>query len=202
MAGFNVPPIDRLKSTLATSGLQDQNQALYQTIWLIIEWMRQFQIQVTGTSSAGGGGGGGGLLNQSFITANNDTATLPNSLQLIAGANITITIGPGQITIASTAESIVNNNVFQNLEILTADLELQFNRRNGRTSIYGRFSADQIGAPIIMVQQPHRDASDGLVTFSAEIISTRTMHVYWQAPNGAPRKVRVNYLIGESNVSD
>lgn len=41
-------------------------------------------------------------LSQTFITANNESSTLPNSQQLIAGNNITLTSGTNSITIATS----------------------------------------------------------------------------------------------------
>lgn len=198
----NTPPIDRLLALLQITQLQSRDPALFQVIDLIIKWMRQFQIQVTGTSTTSGGGGGGGILNQSFITVNNDTATLPNSFRLIAGDNITLTLGVNTITISATPiQEVTEINNFLN-EFHTAKLDLKSGIKNGRTSIYGRFTSNQVGAPVIMVQQPSRDSDMSLVTFACEVISSRTMHVFWQAPNGAPAKVDVTYIIGEADGSN
>jgi hypothetical protein len=203
MAVFNTPPIDRLLTLLQVTQLQSRDPALFQVIDLIIKWMRQFQIQVTGTSGGGGGGGGGGgLVNATYITYTDQTALLPNSKQLIAGDNVTLTIvGDTLVVSATPVQSVTNINNFLN-EFYEARLDLKQGRRNGRTSIYRRFTNEQVGAPVIMVEKPGRDSDMSLVVFSADIVSTRTMHVYWQAPNGAPSQVDVTYLIGEANGSN
>ena len=78
--------LDRLKTILVQSDLQRTNNPLYQVIWNLLEAVRAIQNNVTVIS--GGGGGGGGLANQSFITKDNDQATLPFSRQITAGTNI------------------------------------------------------------------------------------------------------------------
>jgi hypothetical protein len=60
------------------------------------------------TNSTGGTTDAGSVfasLNQTFITANNESSTLPNSQQLIAGANISLTPGTNSITIAASGSS-------------------------------------------------------------------------------------------------
>jgi hypothetical protein len=81
--------LDRLKSQLLTSGLQQENFALYQVINQLIDFLRG---EITATQSAisggsGGGGGGIGLLGATYLTKNKEVG-LPNSLQEIAGAGI------------------------------------------------------------------------------------------------------------------
>jgi hypothetical protein len=78
--------IDRLKASLLTSGVQQQNNALFFVIDQLINAVRD---SLTGVQTiTGGGGGGGGILGQTFATVNNDQATLPNSRQLWPGAGI------------------------------------------------------------------------------------------------------------------
>ena len=60
------------------------------------------------TNSTGGTTDAGSVfatLSQTFITANNESATLPNSQQLIAGANITLTSGTNSLTISTSGAS-------------------------------------------------------------------------------------------------
>lgn len=78
-------PIDRLLSQLNTSGLSQKDNPLFQIISELIKAVRDVTVSSSGGS---GGGGGGGLANQSFITYGSDTATLPNSLQLIPGQGL------------------------------------------------------------------------------------------------------------------
>lgn len=79
--------IDRLKAQLLTSGLSQKDQPLFQIINTLIDAVRQAFGEiatVTGSSS----GGGGGIAGQSFVTTNDDTGTLPNSFQIMAGNGI------------------------------------------------------------------------------------------------------------------
>ena len=60
------------------------------------------------TNSTGGTTDAGSVfasLSQTFITANNESSTLPNSQRLIAGANISLTPGTNSITIAASGSS-------------------------------------------------------------------------------------------------
>ena len=60
------------------------------------------------TNSTGGTTDAGSVfasLTQSFVTVNNETATLPNSQRLIAGANISLTSGTNTLTIATTGSA-------------------------------------------------------------------------------------------------
>jgi hypothetical protein len=79
--------LDRLKSQLLTSGLQQENFALYQVINQLIDYVRGNTITTQSTISGGGGGGGVGLLGATYLTKNKEVG-LPNSLQEIAGAGI------------------------------------------------------------------------------------------------------------------
>jgi hypothetical protein len=65
------------------------------------------------TNSTGGTTDAGSVfasLSQTFITANNESGTLPNSQQLIAGANISLTPGTNSITIATSGSAGSLNN--------------------------------------------------------------------------------------------
>ena len=60
------------------------------------------------TNSTGGTTDAGSVfatLSQTFITKNNESATLPNSQQLIAGANIALTYGTNNVTISTSGAS-------------------------------------------------------------------------------------------------
>lgn len=80
--------LDRLKSQLLTSGLQQDNSALFQVINQLIDYLRQ-TVDSTNQALSGSGGGGSpaGLLDASYLTKNKEGG-LPNSLQTIAGAGI------------------------------------------------------------------------------------------------------------------
>lgn len=86
--------IDRLKAQLLTSGLSQQNQALFQVINLLIDATRQALFnsqQITG-----GGSGGGGLLGGTFLTSADETGSLPQSRQVLPGSGIQFQDTPGR----------------------------------------------------------------------------------------------------------
>ena len=76
----------RLYSALLNTGLQIKDNPLYQVIYQLINAVSKLTVAVFGSVS---GSGSGGLATQSYITVNNDSATLPNSRQLLAGLNVT-----------------------------------------------------------------------------------------------------------------
>ena len=61
-----VPDLQKLKSILLTSGLQKDNQPLYQVIWSLIDFVARGQSLLEGqiTSISGGGGGGSSSITQ------------------------------------------------------------------------------------------------------------------------------------------
>lgn len=85
--------LSRLKSQLLTSGLQKKDNPLFQVINQLIDavtgntdGLNINSNSITPTDVA----------NQSFLTKNNNTATLPNSLRVIAGQGIQFQDSPGQ----------------------------------------------------------------------------------------------------------
>lgn len=94
--------IARLKSALLTSGLSQQNNALFQVINQLID-------ATSGTAAAtetimgtsGGSSGGGGLTAPTYLTADPEILTLPNSKQLIAGPGIQFNDISGRRTISA-----------------------------------------------------------------------------------------------------
>jgi|PlaIllAssembly_1097288.scaffolds.fasta_scaffold00172_8 hypothetical protein len=80
--------LDRLKSQLLTSGLQQENFALFQVINQLIDFLRN-EVAATEAAISGssGGGGGAGLLGATYLTKNKEVL-LPNSLQVLPGAGI------------------------------------------------------------------------------------------------------------------
>ena len=88
----------RILSHLLNTGLQNKDNPLYQVIRELIDL-------ITSISSSIGlsGSSGSGLTDQSFVTVNNDTATLPSSRQLVAGIGISLsTTTAGQIGVFSS----------------------------------------------------------------------------------------------------
>lgn len=100
----NVTPeaIARLKSALLTSGLSQQNNALFQVINQLID-------ATTGTAAAtatilgtpGGGSGGGSITGATYLTTDSEILTLPNSKQLVAGPGIQFNDVSGRRTISA-----------------------------------------------------------------------------------------------------
>jgi hypothetical protein len=96
------PTLDRLKSQLLNSGIQQKNSALYQVIDQLIDALRQ-TVEAT-IVSTGGGSGGGGVLTQPFITWTNATGVLPNSKQLVAGPGIQFNTAGNRLIVSSSGQ--------------------------------------------------------------------------------------------------
>lgn len=82
-----VRQLDILRSQLLTSGLQQKDTPLWQVIDQLIQAVRAGFGDVEGVIGTGGGGGSG-LGSATYLTKNNETATLPNSLQVLPGQGI------------------------------------------------------------------------------------------------------------------
>lgn len=75
---------------------------------------------IEGPGIIGGGGGGGAPATATFLTATDQTATLPNSRTLTAGANITLDAAtPGVLGIAAVVGGTVTSIVLQGPESLS-----------------------------------------------------------------------------------
>lgn len=77
--------LNKLLTTLNTSGLQQSNPPLYQVIKELIGAVLQ---SANGTIQITGGGGGGPLSDQHYLTHQNDLVALPQSRQLLSGDNV------------------------------------------------------------------------------------------------------------------
>jgi hypothetical protein len=117
--GDRTKAYDRLVTALTNSRIATENNALYQTIYGLIKQsskdtgeidtaIKTIEAQIPG----GGSGGGGGIApaNQTYLTLNPETATLPNSKQLVAGANITLTSIGNTLEISSTGGGSVSTH--------------------------------------------------------------------------------------------
>jgi len=80
-----LPPLDRLKSVLRQSGIQQTNQPLFQVIDQLINWARDAQVELNAQVQASAAS----VEDGTFLTTGNDIVTLPNSKQLLAGIGIT-----------------------------------------------------------------------------------------------------------------
>jgi len=77
--------LNKLKSTLLTSGLSQTNQPLFEVINRLIQAIIDSNVGVVEIT---GGSGSGGLANQPYLTHQNALADLPSSRQLLAGDNV------------------------------------------------------------------------------------------------------------------
>lgn len=113
----------RLYTQLLNTGLAIKDNPLYQLIRELIDALSKITGSV-GTTTIGSGSAGA-LVNQSYITANNDTAILPNSRKLVAGTDIAFDITiPGQMTLNSSFVekewSVLTNGNVINPELIFA----------------------------------------------------------------------------------
>lgn len=92
---------DRLYTQLQNTGLAVKDNPLFQLIRELIKAVSSITGSV-GTVTIGSGSSGA-LVNQSYVTINNDTGILPQSRQLVAGTDISLDISiPGQMSINFT----------------------------------------------------------------------------------------------------
>lgn len=80
--------LQRLITTLNTSGLQQSNQPLYQVIKQLINFVLTFE-QSTTTVTTSTGSSAAALYTKTYLTSTDETGTLPNSRELLAGTNVT-----------------------------------------------------------------------------------------------------------------
>lgn len=97
--------LQRLKSVLNTSGLQQKDPALYQVIVNLLEAVQAIQNNVT--TITGGAGGGGSLANKSYVTIENELATLPFSRRVVAGNGISFNNDGQRLIISSVPQFLV-----------------------------------------------------------------------------------------------
>lgn len=88
---------------------------------------------------------------------------------------------------------------FVKAQVGTADVDLP-QRRGGQFIIDGHFATSQIGAPVIVTQGVNPWSADEaefcIVSFVGQVLSERTLRVFWSASNLPPRRVRIHYIIG------
>jgi len=94
MANRRLTKLDNLKNTLATSGISIKNNALFQTIDQLIGAVKELQSFVQA------GGGSTDLSGVTVLTENNEQVTLPASVQLLPGDNVSFDNSiPSQLTV-------------------------------------------------------------------------------------------------------
>lgn len=109
---IEVKSLDRLKFQLLVSGIQQSNQPLYQVIVQLINTLRQV---VDETNTEISGGGSGSVSGGSYVTIEDEQATLPNSKQISAGNGISFNINGKKI--------IINASMLQELDAFDNDIE-------------------------------------------------------------------------------
>lgn len=103
-----IQKLAKLQSVLLTSGLQQKDQPLYQVINQLIKAISEALESVLGVADTGAGGivilGNG-----TFLTVDNELATLPNSSQLVAGDHVSFDTSVfGQLRIDILLDFITN----------------------------------------------------------------------------------------------
>lgn len=116
--------LQKLQATLLTSGLQQQNQPLYQVIRELIKAVGDSLANILTVAESGGTDSITG--DQTFLTVDDELATLSQSSQLIAGDNITFDTGVfGQLRIdvedmAGSEWSVLTNGDVASPELIYA----------------------------------------------------------------------------------
>jgi len=122
-----LPTLQDLKQILANSSTLQRDKALYQTVQQLIDRISVSRDIIVGDSTIvdnslndintiinnfiTNNSGGGGTSGATFITVIDETADLPNSIRLVAGANIVFVLSGSTLTISSTGGSSVDHVV-------------------------------------------------------------------------------------------
>lgn len=85
MANF---PIDRILSTLNRTGLASKDPALYQVLNTLIDAAKNNQSTLSAVVNAPAGSGIIPPINGTYLTATDQTPYLPQSVQLLAGIDV------------------------------------------------------------------------------------------------------------------
>lgn len=187
------PDFADLIVSLDNSKIQLSNNALYQTIFLLIQRITRLKSLILAALNAINIAINT-LSNRTFITVEDETSVLPNSVQLLPGTNVTFDDSvPNQRTINVAIDL---DDFFTGVTIKTAEIEIPPNRRNGKLLVRDDFEERHVGSPVIISQAPNNESDMLFVQFVGEVIDTRQLRVYWMAPFGAPRKMKINYMIG------
>lgn len=122
------PSLDRLLSTLQTTGLSKDNPGLYQVIKQLIQAVRQFQ-SITSTNVSTGSGNVAtlqalvtALQSLTYLTVANETSLLANSRMMNEGHNITFDDSTPNIRLIETGDwSVLTNGDPVTPELVFAD---------------------------------------------------------------------------------
>jgi hypothetical protein len=107
-------------------------------------------------------------------------------------------VAPVAADVADQGEQLedLERAIAEGVVVASADVELARGRRSGVAYLEGRFADNQVGAPVIVTQADAGDELEAFVQFRAAIVDRRRMRLAWLASSPAPRRVRVNYVIG------
>lgn len=109
--------LDRLRAQLLASGIQQSNNALFQVIEQLIKELRKTTNTAVAASSSGSIAS-----SLTLLTSTNQAASLPNSRQLIAGANITFDDTVVNERTISTASGAVEWSVLTDGDLIEPEL--------------------------------------------------------------------------------
>ena len=122
---MNLPDLDKLRSQLLVSGIQNTNQPLWQVINTLIDYLKKSNQELGAAIGTGGGGGSipSDISNQHYLTHQNDLATLPFSRELLPGTGVTFDDSiAGQRTVNSSGAnrewSVLTNGDVTNPELI------------------------------------------------------------------------------------
>ena len=200
---FKLPPVQpdlaELITSLTNSKLQIKDNALYQTVYQIIQRIgrsrdliiKDIQEIIDELNE---------IEDVTFLTVDDESGLLPNSRRLEAGDGITFDDSIINIrTISADIEAIALLLASRRNVVKILDIDLQFGVINGRIIVNGDFEIEEIG-PVIVFQSPTKESEFGIITFAAEILDTKRMKLIWFAPFGAPRKTIINYISSTENL--
>lgn len=114
--------LGKLQSTLLTSGLQKDNQPLYQVINQLIQAIIDSSVSIEEVSAVAGGSSPS---NGTYLTVGDELIPLPQSSQLVAGSNVsfdTSVFGQLQIDVTIPANPFIEWSVLANGDPVTPEL--------------------------------------------------------------------------------
>lgn len=115
--------LGKLQATLLTSGLQQTNQPLFQVINQLIQAV--IDASSATVEAVASGGGSGITADETFLTVDDELATLPQSSRLIAGDNVsfdTSVFGELRLDVTIPPTTDVEWSVLTNGDSVTPEL--------------------------------------------------------------------------------
>lgn len=112
--------IDRLKSQLVMSGIQQSNPALFQVINQLITAAQQIigESNTTGTDTSGLQSTIASMLAANYLMSTDESIAFPNSRELLAGANVSFDD-------STPNERVINvSQIFTEIDLVVTDAEI------------------------------------------------------------------------------